>query len=53
MVWTWRYSEETEKSVPAELVADIADLGCRWSVFVGECVNTNVYQQLLRQHLFP
>jgi hypothetical protein len=33
-------------------VEDIADLGCKWSVFAWEGVNANVCQELLRQHVF-
>ncbi len=45
--------KEWKKVIPAEWAADVADLGRRWSIFTREYVNTNVYQELLRQHVFP
>ncbi len=41
-----------EKSAPSRRAADVVDLGRQWSVVAGERVNANVYQELLRQHVF-
>ncbi len=46
-------SKRRKEAIPTEWMADIADLGSQSLIFDGERLNTNVFQELLWQHVVP
>jgi hypothetical protein len=52
--WHWpdAKSRGRKEAIPAEWAADILDLGSQRPVFSGKHLNADVYQELLRQHVF-
>ncbi len=46
-------AKSRKEAMRAEWAANLADLRRRWLIFTGKRVNTDNYQELLRQHVVP